>query len=228
MLKRWDDLPDFMRIQEVKPYYELLWRKRWQLYIKRVFDVVASVILIIVLSIPMIIIALLIRNDSKGPIMFRQKRVTAYGKVFYIHKFRTMVENADKIGSGVTISGDSRITRVGNKLRKMRLDELPQLFDVLRGDMSFVGTRPETLKYVKQYKKEYYATLLLPAGVTSEASIKYKDEDELLKNAINVDQVYIDKVLPEKMKYNLKNLKCFSLLGDFLVMIKTVVAVLER
>lgn len=228
MLKRWDDLPDFMRIQEVKPYYELLWRKRWQLYIKRVFDVVASVILIIVLSIPMIIIALLIRNDSKGPIMFRQKRVTAYGKVFNIHKFRTMVENADKIGSGVTISGDSRITRVGNKLRKMRLDELPQLFDVLRGDMSFVGTRPETLKYVKQYKKEYYATLLLPAGVTSEASIKYKDEDELLKNAINVDQVYIDKVLPEKMKYNLKNLKCFSLLGDFLVMIKTVVAVLER
>ena len=137
-----------------------------------------------------------------------------------------MVANADQIGSAVTVSGDNRITPTGAFLRKYRLDELPQVFDILSGNMSFVGTRPEVVKYVKKYKPEYFATLLLPAGITSEASIKYKDEAELLDAAEDVDEVYITKVLPEKMKYNLSSIRKFSFLGEIATMIKTVFAVL--
>ncbi|MCM1235055.1 MAG: sugar transferase [Ruminococcus flavefaciens] len=226
MLRRWDELPDFMRVPEVRPYYEILNRKRGQLMVKRVFDIVAAIVLLIILAVPMLMIAVCIKLDSRGPVMFRQKRVTSYGKVFRIHKFRTMVVNADKIGSGVTVSGDSRITKVGRKLRGARLDELPQLFDILSGNMSFVGTRPESVKYVRLYKREYYATLLLPAGITSEASIKYKDEDELLKMSYDVDKIYIGKVLPEKMTYNLNALKTFNIVKDLRIMIDTVSVVL--
>ena len=156
---------------------------------------------------------------------YRQERVTTYGKHFKIHKFRTMVSNADKIGSAVTVGNDSRITKVGAKLRGCRLDELPQVFDLLSGNMSFVGTRPEAVKYVKEYKPEYYATLLLPAGITSEASIRYKDEAKLLDGAIDVDKVYVEEVLPGKMKYNLESISKFSFLHDVETMIKTVIAV---
>ncbi len=228
MLKQWDDLPAFMRVPEVRPYWEVLNRKRGQLVMKRIFDLVVSVILLIILAIPMAIIALLIKKEDPGPALYRQERVTTYGKHFRIHKFRTMVVNADKIGTAVTVGADPRITRIGAKLRRVRLDELPQVFDVITGDMSFVGTRPEAVKYVERYKPEFNATLLMPAGITSEASIRYKDEDKLLNAADNVDEVYVNEVLPAKMKWNLESIERFRFLREILTMFRTVFAVLGK
>lgn len=228
MLRKWDDLPDFMRTDEVRLYYDSLKKKRIGLFLKRALDLVGGIILLIILAIPMAIIAVWIKMDSEGPVFYRQERITSYGKHFKIHKFRTMVNNADKIGSAVTVSNDSRITKVGAKLRGCRLDELPQVFDLISGDMSFVGTRPETVKYVEKYKPEYMATLLLPAGITSEASIRYKDEAEFLDAADDVDRVYVEDVLPGKMKYNLEAIKKFSFLGEIATMFRTVFAVLGK
>ena len=228
MLKKWEDLPDSMQCDEVRPYWEILWKRRSQLALKRVFDLAAGFILFIVLLVPMIIIAILIKADSAGPVFYRQERVTTYGERFRIHKFRTMVVNADKIGASVTSGNDRRITRIGRKLRSLRLDELPQLIDVLQGKMSFVGTRPEAVKYVEKYRKEWYATLLMPAGITSEASIRYKDEDKLLNGAEEVDEVYVKQVLPEKMKWNLNSIERFSFPRDILTMFRTVSAVLGK
>ena len=160
ILCKWNDLPDDMRIDEVRPYYETLAKKQGQVLFKRVFDFVVALIMLIILCIPMIIISIWIKIDSKGPVFYRQERVTTNGEHFKIHKFRTMVSNADKIGTQVTVDNDSRITNVGSKLRRVRLDELPQLIDVLQGTMSFVGTRPEAVKYVKQYKPEYRKQVL--------------------------------------------------------------------
>lgn len=176
----------------------------------------------------MLIIAVMIKMDSQGPVFYRQERITTYGKRFRIHKFRTMINNADKIGAAVTVSNDNRITKVGVKLRKLRLDELPQLFDVITGNMSFVGTRPESLKYVKMYTKEMRATLLLPAGITSEASIRYKDESRLLDASDDIDNKYIEKIVPEKMKYNLESIKKFSLGRELITMFRTIFAVLGK
>lgn len=228
ILCKWNDLPDDMRIDEVRPYYEILAKKQGQIFFKRVFDFVVALIMLIVLCIPMIIISIWIKIDSKGPVFYRQERVTTNGEHFKIHKFRTMVSNADKIGTQVTVDNDSRITNVGSKLRRVRLDELPQLIDVLQGTMSFVGTRPEAVKYVDQYKPEYMATLLMPAGITSEASIRYKDEDKLLNQADDVDKVYVENVLPGKMKYNLESIKKFSFWGEIVTMFRTVLAVLGK
>ena len=193
-----------------------------------ILELVGGLILLILLAIPMIIISIMIKLDSDGPVFYRQERVTTYGKHFKIHKFRTMVSNADKIGSTVTVGNDSRITKVGAKLRGCRLDELPQVLDLISGNMSFVGTRPEAVKYVEQYKPEYMATLLLPAGITSEASIRYKDEAELLDASSDVDKTYIEDVLPGKMKYNLDSIKNFSFFGDIATMFRTVLAVLGK
>lgn len=176
----------------------------------------------------MMIIAVMIKVDSPGTVFYRQERVTAYGKKFKIHKFRTMVSNAEQMGASVTSDGDVRITKAGRKLRDLRLDELPQLLDVLSGNMSFVGTRPEATKYVRKYSKEMRATLLLPAGITSEASIHYKDEAKLLDEAENLDQVYVQEILPAKMKYNLRSMREFSVHSEILTMVKTVFAVLEK
>ena len=228
MLRKWDDLPDFMKIPEVRTYWETLNGKRGQLLLKRIFDLLVSLILLVILAIPMAVIAILIKKDSEGPVFYRQERVTTYGRHFRIHKFRTMVDNADKIGTAVTIDGDSRITRIGAKLRHLRLDELPQVMDVISGDMSFVGTRPEAVKYTKRYKPEYYATLLMPAGITSEASIRYKDEDKLLNEAIDVDRIYVERVLPEKMKWNLESISRFCFFRDILTMFHTVTAVMGK
>lgn len=227
LLRKWNDLPSHMQCEEVRPYYDILEKKKGSLIAKRVFDVIAGSMLLVVLSGPMAIIAACIKADSKGPIFYRQERVTTYGKKFGIHKFRTMVNNADKIGTAVTVQGDSRITKVGHFLRKYRLDEFPQVFDVLSGNMSFVGTRPEATKYVEQYSKEMLATLLLPAGITSEASIKYKDEAEILDKACDVDKTYIEVVMPKKMKYNLDSVKNFSFFSDIITMVKTFFAVLR-
>ena len=228
ILCKWNDLPDDMRIDEMRPYYETLAKKQGQVLFKRVFDFVVALIMLIILCIPMIIISIWIKIDSKGPVFYRQERVTTNGEHFKIHKFRTMVSNADKIGTQVTVDNDSRITNVGSKLRRVRLDELPQLIDVLQGTMSFVGTRPEAVKYVKQYKPEYMATLLMPAGITSEASIRYKDEDKLLNQADDVDKVYVENVLPGKMKYNLESIKKYSFWGEIVTMFRTVLAVLGK
>ena len=226
-LRKWEDLPRFMQCAEVKEYYDILAKKKLSLKLKRAFDIVAGAGTLVITAIPMLIISIKIATESSGGVLYRQERITRYGKKFRIHKFRTMVANADKIGSAVTISGDSRITPTGAFLRKYRLDELPQVFDVLAGNMSFVGTRPEATKYVKKYTKEMRATLLMPAGITSEASIRYKDEAELLDAADDVDKVYVEKVLPEKMKYNLESIRKFSLWRELMTMIKTVLAVIR-
>ena len=218
-LRKWEDLPAFMQCEEVREYHDILAKKKCALGLKRGFDVVVATIMLI---------AIMIKTDSPGPVFYRQERVTLYGKKFRIHKFRTMVNNADKIGSTVTVGGDARITKIGNKLRNLRIDEIPQLIDVLVGDMSFVGTRPEATKYVNKYSNEMYATLLLPAGITSEASIRYKDEAALLDTADDVDKAYVEEVLPGKMKYNLQSMRDFSFLGDIATMFRTVFAVLGK
>lgn len=228
MLRRWDDLPEFMQVDEVRPYWESLNRKRGQLIIKRIFDLAFAILGLISLCIPMSVIAILIKMDSEGPVFYRQERVTRYGEHFRIHKFRTMVNNAEKIGTAVTVDGDARITKVGARLRRLRLDELPQLLDVIEGTMSFVGTRPEAVKYVEKYRPEYYATLLLPAGITSEASIRFKDEDKLLSQSSNVEGVYMEEILPEKMKYNLHSLQIFGVFRDARTICRTVLAVFGK
>ena len=225
--REWDDIPEFMKNEDVKKYYEILRKKRFSLKVKRFFDVTASFVLILLLSPVFLILSVWIKTDSKGPVYFKQERVTQYGRKFSIFKFRTMVINADRTGSLVTVQNDSRITAVGRKIRKYRLDEIPQLFNILAGDMSFVGTRPEVRKYVEEYSDEMKATLLLPAGVTSEASIRDKDEDELLKDAVDVDEVYIQKILPEKMRWNLRAIRRFSLPGELSTMVRTVFHVMD-
>lgn len=228
ILRAWDDLPKEMKTEAVRPYYEKLQKHQISLILKRLFDIIVSLIMLLILWPIMVIIALIIRLDSPGPSLFLQERVTTYGKRFKIWKFRTMVSGADKKGTAVTVSGDSRITKVGAFLRKVRLDELPQLVNILIGDMSFVGTRPEVVKYVEKYQPEFYATLLLPAGVTSEASIRYKDENKLLAQADDVDRVYIEEVLPAKMVWNLESIERFRFLREILTMIRTVFAVLGK
>ena len=227
MLKKWEELPKYMRTEAVRPYYESLSRKKFSLYVKRFFDVTVASVMLVLLSPVLLVLAFLIAKDSKGGVFYRQERVTQYGRKFRIFKFRTMVANADKIGTQVTVQNDNRITKNGEKLRKYRLDELPQLFNIILGDMSFVGTRPESTHYVKCYTPEMYATLLLPAGVTSEASIRYKDEAELLDQADNVDEVYVKEVLPGKMRYNLEEIRKFSWWREIGTMVRTVVAVVR-
>ncbi len=228
MFKRWEELPEDIRCPAVREYYDILSSKKAGLVAKRLFDIVAGVVVFILLALPMVVIAIMVKTDSEGPVFYRQERVTSYGKKFRIHKFRTMVANADKIGSAVTVDGDRRITRVGAKLRDYRLDEFPQIIDVIVGDMSFVGTRPEASKYVDCYTDEMKATLLLPAGITSEASIRYKDEAQLLNAASDVDATYLEEVLPQKMRYNLESIRHFSFLGDIATMFRTVLAVLGK
>jgi len=228
ILKKCEALPEELRNDAVRPYYEALQKKRFSLVCKRLFDITVSAILLLILLPVFLILAIAIKIDSPGPVFYRQVRVTQYGKHFRIFKFRSMVANADKIGTQVTVGNDSRITRMGKLIRKCRLDELCQLIDVLRGTMSFVGTRPEVPKYVESYTPEMMATLLLPAGVTSLASILYKDEDRLLEGAEDVDKVYIRDVLPGKMRYNLKTIENFGFWKDIKTMFMTVFAVLGK
>lgn len=224
----WEKLPPQMQTEAVKPYYEILQKKQIGLILKRLFDIVVSLIMLLILSPVFLILAIAIKLDTEGPVFYRQVRVTQYGKEFRIFKFRTMVDNADKIGSQVTVGGDSRITRVGKVIRECRLDEISQLLNILGGSMTFVGTRPEVPKYVEKYTPEMWATLLLPAGVTSEASIRYKDEAALLDAAEDVDATYIQDVLPGKMKYNLRSIQEYSFFKDIETMFQTVFAVVDK
>ena len=233
MLRKWSELTKEMRNKEVGKYYKILCRRRQSIWLKRMLDLCLSVFLLIVFMPVMLVIAVIIKTDSKGPVFFRQERVTQYGKTYRIFKFRTMVQDADKRGPLVTSGGDTRITKVGGKLRNLRLDELPQLLNVLTGDMSFVGTRPEVPRYVSRYTPEMRATLLLPAGITSRTSIAYKDEAEVIEEykikypEKSADDIYTEYILPEKMKYNLEYLEKFSIFGDLKIMFDTVLAVLK-
>lgn len=222
---KWEQLPMNMQTEEVRKYYDLLKQKKGSLFFKRVFDLFFSVIGLIVLLPVFLILAIAIKIDSPGPVFYRQERITQYGKSFRIHKFRTMVQNADK-GSQVTVNNDSRVTRVGKVIRNCRLDEIAQLLDVIQGTLTLVGVRPESPKFVAEYTDEMLATLLLPAGVTSLASIYYKDEAKLLDGVQDSDKVYVEKILPSKMYYNLKGIEKFSFWGDIKIMFMTVLAVL--
>ena len=226
MLSRWEDLPKNMQNDAVRPYYNSLQNKKVSLFCKFVFDRVVAFLMLIGLLPVFIILAIMIKLDSPGEVFFRQERVTQYGKKFRIHKFRTMVKNAESLGSQVTTQQDMRVTNVGRKIRACRLDEIPQLINILKGEMSFVGTRPEVPRYVRHYTDEMLATLLLPAGVTSQASIKYKDEERLLTESKNADKTYIEHVLPAKMKYNLQEIRGFSFWKEIGTMIETVGAVI--
>lgn len=226
-MRKWNELPKEMQVEEVRKYYQILEKRKGSLIAKRIFDIIVAGLMTVILSPVLLVLAILIKLDSKGPVMFRQVRVTTYGRPFRIFKFRTMVNHADKMGTQVTTKGDARVTRMGKLLRGCRLDELPQLFNVITGDMTFVGTRPEVEKYVAHYTDEMKATLLMPAGITSRASIEYKDEERLLESAENADEVYINQVLPEKMKYNLKAIEQFSFWDDIKTMFATVVAVVK-
>ena len=227
LIKEFEKLPLDMQNKEVKKYYDLLNNKKFQLILKRLFDILASLILCILLSPVFIILAIWIKLDSNGPVFYRQERITQYGKTFKIFKFRTMIVDADKKGSLVTVKNDDRITKVGKRIRSCRLDEIPQLFNILKGEMSFVGTRPEVKKYVDAYTNEMKATLLLPAGVTSLASIKFKDEDKIIADYVDIknsiDKVYINKILPEKMKWNLDYLSSFNFGKDLWICVKTII-----
>ena len=222
---KYKDLPKEFQNDAVKKYYEIVSRKKTSLLFKRIFDIIFSILILLILFIPIIIISIAIKLDSNGSVFYRQVRVTQYGKRFRIFKFRTMVTNADKIGTLVTVKSDVRITKVGKFLRKYRLDEFPQIFNILIGDMSFVGTRPEVTRYVEKYSDYMYATLLLPAGLTSYSSINYKDEDEIisehLKDNENIDDIYVNYILPDKMKYNIEYIERFSFLYDIKIMFKT-------
>ena len=229
ILKEFKELPKEMRNDSVLKYYDILKQKKIMLLLKRFLDFIGSLILLILLSPILIILAILIKIDSKGPVFYRQERVTTNGKIFKIFKFRTMIQDADKRGALITGKQDSRITRIGNKIRKCRLDELPQLINILKGEMSFVGTRPEVKKYVDMYTDEMKATLLMPAGVTSMASIKFKDEDEIIskqtKSGKTVEKAYVNDILPENMKWNLEYIKKFSIFEDLKICIETVIKV---
>lgn len=226
--KKWEDLPKWMQSEEVREYYDILCKKQFSMKCKRVFDVVVASIMLLALAPVFLFLAIAIKIDSPGPVFYKQERITQYGKKFRIYKFRTMVNNADKVGAAVTVGNDSRITRVGAKIRDYRLDEIGQLINVIKGEMSFVGTRPEVMKYVRHYTPKMRATLLLPAGITSEASIRYKDEGRLLNAADDVDKVYVKEVLPAKMVWNLNSIERFSFLREILTMFRTVLAVLGK
>ena len=229
-LKQWEDLPEKMKNDKVLPYYDIIKKKTASLLWKRVFDICLSVVLLVVLSWLFLILAILIKRDSCGPVLYRQTRITQFYRPFTIYKFRTMTDHGEQMGALVTTQNDMRITNIGKKIRKYRLDELPQLVNVLKGDMTFVGTRPEVLKYVECYDEEMYATLLMPAGITSLASIRFKDEEKILSaySEQEIDKAYQSVILPKKMQYNLDYLRKFSFFYDLQLCFQTIIAVCKK
>lgn len=223
----YEDLPRQFRNEEIIPYYESLNKKRGTLFIKRIFDILASLILLLLLSPLMLILALLIFIDSPGPIFYRQTRISQYGRKFKILKFRTMVVGADKIGESITKWEDNRITSLGRIIRKLHIDEVPQFWNVLKGEMSFVGVRPEVPEFVAHYSKEMWATLLLPAGMLSRCSIIYKDENDLLEEAEDPVKTYIEEILPAKMKINLEEIRDISITNDIKIIFDSILSVFK-
>ncbi len=227
MLCKWEDLPVELQNPSVKPYYDRLDTHRKQLLLKRVFDIFVSLFGILFFSPVFLITAIAIKLDTPGPVFYRQERITQYGRVFKIFKFRSMVSDA-KTGTNLTVKNDNRITKTGEFIRKFKIDELCQLIDVLLGNMTLVGTRPEVKEYVDEYTPEMMATLLLPAGITSKASIIYKNESELLQNAEDPRAVYLNEILPQKMKFNLEGIAKFGITNELRLIFMTVFAVLGK
>lgn len=229
-MKKWNALPDFLKVKEVEAYYVKIKRKGFSRFIKRAFDLFVAFVFFLILCVPMLIIGFLVKVTSRGPVFYRQKRIGIYGKTFGIFKFRTMIKDADKVGNLITSKNDSRITGFGKFLRKTKLDEIPQILNILAGDMSFVGTRPEVSKYVDMYTPEMRATLLMRPGVTSTASIKYRDENDMIPsdNALSEDETYMSLIVPKKMKYNLEYLTKFNLFLDMGIMFKTFFSMFKR
>lgn len=227
MLNRFEDLPPFLQTEAVRPYYEYLAKKRGQLLAKRFLDILLALLLILLLSPLLILSALAVKCSSRGPIFYLQERVTQYGRHFRIYKFRTMVPDAQALGGAVTVENDPRVTRVGYWLRRFRLDEFPQFFNILKGDMTFVGTRPEVPEFVDAYDDEMRATLLLPAGSVSTASVAYKKESDLLQDVSDPHQFYIEEILPEKMALNLSDLRQFSLAHELKILLQSLASVID-
>ena len=191
--------------------------------IKRIFDFVVSLLGVIILSPIFIIVSIAIKMDSKGDILFLQKRVGRYGKEFNIYKFRTMVTDAEKLGKQITVGNDSRITKVGSFLRKFKIDELPQLFNVLKGDMSLVGPRPEVPKYVNLYNEEQKKVLNVRPGITDMASLRYKDENEILGKVDNPEEYYINVIMKDKLSLNLEYIEKSNVFFDIYLIVKTII-----
>lgn len=206
---------------------KILENKRIQLLIKRIFDFTLSLIGIVIISPILLVISILIKLDSKGPILFKQIRVGKNGKPFKIFKFRTMVVDAEKKGMQITVGRDSRITRSGHVLRKTKLDELPQLFNVLIGEMSFVGPRPEVPRYVEMYDENQKNILKVRPGITDLASIEYRNENDLLAKSLDPEATYINEIMPKKIELNIEYLKNMSVLYDIKLIIRTVVVVIK-
>ncbi len=219
----YNELPPQFDTKAVRPYFEAVKKRVAARFFKRFFDIIAALVLTVFLLPLMLLLAVAIRCESKGPAIYKSRRITRYGRPFNMYKFRTM-KWGDK-GSTLTLPDDCRITGIGKFLRPLRLDELPQLFNLLMGDMSFVGPRPEDEKFVKLYTGEMLASLLMPAGITSPASIKFKNEDKILKKYIREgytpDEAYIKHILPEKIRLNLGYIKNFGFFSDILICLKT-------
>ena len=227
MLCKWEELPVELQNPSVKPYYDRLDTHRKQLLLKRIFDICISLCGVLFLSPIFLITAIAIKLDTPGPVFYRQERITQYGRVFKIFKFRSMVSGA-KTGANLTVNNDSRITKTGKFIRKFKIDELCQLLDVLVGNMTLVGTRPEVKEYVDEYTPEMMATLLLPAGVTSLTSIYYAGEAKILEMSDDPEKAYVEDVLPGKMKWNLRGIEKFSFCSDIKIMFMTFFAMLGK
>ncbi len=228
-VKQFEKLPKDFQNEAVRPYFDYLRTRRGSLFAKRAMDLVVSFILLILMSPFMLAAAVAVKVSSKGPVFYLQKRVGIYGKPFSIYKFRTMVQNADKMGAHVTVGErDPRITKVGHFLRVTRIDEFPQMLNVLKGDMTIIGTRPEVPRYVEKYTDEMKATLLMQPGASGAASIEYSKENEMLKDQADPEQYYIDVILPDKMAINLKYLRSFSVWKDFVLIFRTVLCVFKK
>ena len=206
---------------------ESLRDKKVNLLIKRLFDMVASFLGLVILSPIFIIVSICIKIDSKGPVFFKQKRVGKDGQPFMIYKFRTMVTDAEKLGKQITVGDDNRITKVGKFIRKCKLDEIPQLINVLKGEMSLVGPRPEVPRYVELYDDYQFQVLLVRPGITDYASIEYRNENEILGESSNPEETYINEIMPTKIELNMKYLKNISLSEDFKLIIKTILAIVK-
>jgi lipopolysaccharide/colanic/teichoic acid biosynthesis glycosyltransferase len=224
----YSELPENMKNETTAEYLEILKKRKFHLVMKRCFDISVSLILLICFSPFFLLLAVAIKLDSKGPVFYRQIRVGRYNQDFKIFKFRSMVSNADKIGLAITTGNDPRITRMGKFIRKCRLDEISQLLNVLNGTMSLVGPRPEVRKYVDAYQPKYMATLLVRPGVTAEASIRFRNEDELLAQGDNPEKIYMEDILPIKMNLGLEYMKKVSVFRDMKIMFQTVFAVLKK
>ncbi len=204
---------------------DILKKKKFTLFFKSFFDIFAAIFMLLLLSPAFVVCAIAVACVKDGPVFFKQERIGKNGKPFKIIKFRTMTDKNE--GTAVTVSNDSRVTKPGRILRKFRLDELPQLINVIKGDMSFVGPRPEVPHYVEKYEDDWYATLLVKPGITCRSSIYFADESDLMENAEDADSFYTNSILPDKCKMNIDYIRNLSVIEDVKILFATVKRVLN-